>query len=140
MAMEVFETQKYFWTTYRKSDESYINAVNKWLTDNCEYDYTSENNGAEHCAIGPIRYKMAVCSGFAEFFDEMLTYAGIPSMTITGTGNGGAHGWNMVYFNDKYYYFDCTENVCLKTEDAFVWRSLAEVPHVAYDYMKEYLK
>lgn len=142
--MEIFKAQKYYWTTYKTPTEI-VNAVNKYLTDNCVYDYDTYRNtplatADSHCSIGVIRNQKAVCQGFAEYFEEMLSYSGIPVKTITGIGNGGLHGWNLVYLDGKHYYFDCTNNVSYKDENAFAWRSLAEFPHTAEEYYNKFLK
>ena len=59
---------------------------------------------------------------------------------ILGIGNGDSHAWNLVYLDGNYYYFDCTQNASFQDENSFVWRSLAEVPHIADEEYIKYLK
>lgn len=50
----------------------------------------------------------AVCQGYSSMLYNMMLRAGIDCRVITGTANGGAHAWNIVKIDDKYYNVDVT--------------------------------
>ena len=41
-------------------------------------------------------------------FYRLCKEAGLSVRIISGTGNGGAHAWNIVRIGSKYYNVDCT--------------------------------
>ena len=45
-----------------------------------------------------------MCEGYAEAFKLLCDKEGIPCITVMGTGNGGAHKWNMVQMEDNEWY------------------------------------
>ena len=63
-----------------------------------------------HNAYGALVDGVAVCEGYAEALQYLLHRAGICSYVVTGTGNGGAHAWNMVRIDGAYYHVDLTWN------------------------------
>lgn len=61
-------------------------------------------------------------------FYRLCKEAGLSVRIISGTGNGGAHAWNIVRIGSKYYNVDCTwdgqgaatyNNFLLKSEADF---------------------
>ena len=52
--------------------------------------------------------KTAVCQGYAGLLYRLCLEMGISCRMITGTGNGGAHAWNIVALDGKYYNADST--------------------------------
>ncbi len=52
--------------------------------------------------------KVAVCGGFSNLYKAMLNSIGIPSVLISGNTPYGAHIWNAVYADDKWFYSDAT--------------------------------
>ncbi len=53
-------------------------------------------------------YKVAVCGGFSNLYKAMLNLADIPSVVVTGDTSAGAHAWNLVYADGKWFYSDST--------------------------------
>ncbi|MDO4515442.1 MAG: hypothetical protein Q4B72_15590, partial [Lachnospiraceae bacterium] len=50
----------------------------------------------------------AVCQGYALLLYRMMLEANVDSRLIPGTGNGEAHGWNIVKLDGQYYNVDST--------------------------------
>ncbi len=67
-----------------------------------------------HNSYGAIVEGRAVCEGYAEAFQYLLEREGIHSFIVTGygysDGSFGAHEWNYVRIDGKYYHVDLTWN------------------------------
>ncbi len=59
-------------------------------------------------AEGALINKLAVCEGYSEAFLLLCWTTGIDARIIEGTGNGGAHEWNVVKIDGKWYQIDVT--------------------------------
>ncbi|MCM1081985.1 MAG: DUF4214 domain-containing protein [Clostridium sp.] len=95
-----------------------------YITDNVVYDYDAYDAALEYgkskdrqilepymtawSAYGALNNKTCVCQGYANLFYRMTFEAGVPSKIIAGTGNGGAHAWNIVSLDGQYYNVDST--------------------------------
>ena len=108
--------------------------IYKYICDNVDYDYTSSGT-LKHTAYAAMCNKTAVCQGYALLFYRMCKEAGLSVRYITGTGNGGAHAWNIVKIGDYYYNLDVTwdgqdsttrSNYFLKSEVDFTNHSRAD--------------
>ena len=69
---------------------------------------TYEDGDNAHDIYGALVEGKAVCEGYAEAYQYLLREAGIQSYVVTGTANGGAHAWNYVRLDGKYYQVDLT--------------------------------
>ncbi len=92
-----------------------VRAIHDWLVKNVNYDYDTANNisgatggEAPFTAEGSLINKKAVCEGYSEGFLLLCWTAGIEARLIEGTGNGGAHEWNVVKVGGKWYQMDVT--------------------------------
>ncbi len=85
-----------------------LKSIHDYLADNLVYDYSiSEPNIYD--IYGALVNGVCVCEGYAEAFKLLCDREGIPCITVIGTGNGGAHKWNMVLMEDgKWYTLDAT--------------------------------
>ena len=108
--------------------------IYNYICDNVDYDYTSSGT-LKHTAYAAMCNKTAVCQGYALLFYRMCKEAGLSVRYITGTGNGGAHAWNIVKIGDYYYNLDVTwdgqdsttrSNYFLKSEVDFTNHSRAD--------------
>ena len=69
-----------------------------------------------HNAYGALVEGKAVCEGYAEVFQDMLSRVGIEGFLAVGssinpgTGSPEGHEWNYVKINGKYYHVDLTWN------------------------------
>lgn len=66
-------------------------------------------------------YRKSVCEGFALAFANVLNRLGIPCGIVTGysslDGTFGAHAWNIVELDRKYYHLDVTWDICTKEKE-----------------------
>ncbi|MBR2454963.1 MAG: hypothetical protein IKB36_02785 [Clostridia bacterium] len=87
-----------------------LKSINDYLANNLVYDDTlSEPNIYD--VYGALINGLCVCEGYAEAFKLLCDREGIPCITVVGTGNGGAHKWNMVLMEDgEWYTLDSTWN------------------------------
>ena len=79
--------------------------LHDYLVNNVKYvNGTSNTNNA----YGALVNGQAVCEGYADAFQYLLTQAGISSCVVTGTSKGEGHAWNLVKIDGEYYYVDVT--------------------------------
>ncbi len=94
------------------TDAKKIKAIHDYMVLNCAYDISSYSSGnipqASFSPVGVLLKKKAVCQGYAETFQLFMDALGISCKTVTGTGNGGGHAWNMVKVNKQWYHIDVT--------------------------------
>ncbi len=95
------------------TDQEKILYVYHWMGENNTYDnlftYLSKNQSIYNVFIK----KNAVCAGFAKASQLIFQKIGIESYVIQGYSNS-EHMWNVVKYEDKYYYFDSTIAVSIK--------------------------
>ncbi len=89
------------------TDYEKITKVYDYICNNITYDYTSIGT-LKHTAYAALINKKAVCQGYAALFYRLALENNIDVRLIPGLGNGGAHGWNIVKIEDKYYNVDAT--------------------------------
>lgn len=93
-----------------KSDYEKIRIIHDYICDHVDYDYTY----SKYSAYDALCTGTAVCQGYAILFYRMCKDAGLSVRIISGIGNGGNHGWNIVRIGQnaretgKYYNVDCT--------------------------------
>ncbi|GFN33221.1 transglutaminase domain-containing protein [Paenibacillus xylaniclasticus] len=86
------------------------------LTEHVTYDYPLyEGTGGDplgYTSKGALANGLAVCQGYAEAFQLLLTKIGIENKTISGYGTNGSrpepHMWNLVKLGGLYYHVDTT--------------------------------
>ncbi len=85
-----------------------LKSIHDYLANNIVYDDTiAEPNIFD--SYGALVNGVCVCEGYAEAFKLLCDREGIPCITVIGTGNGGAHKWNMVQMEDgDWYTIDAT--------------------------------
>lgn len=100
-----------------KSDYEKVRAIHDYICDTVDYDNKNLNDKEytlKFTAYAALCTGKAVCQGYAIAFYRMCKEAGLPVRVIAGTGNGGAHAWNIVKIADNtkaagsYYNIDCT--------------------------------
>lgn len=82
-----------------------------YITEHVTYDYANLENDAyflKYSAYAALMNGTSVCQGYAMLFFRMATQAGLSVRMVTGLGNGGGHGWNIVQIGDSYYHLDAT--------------------------------
>ena len=93
---------------YGISRHEKFKSIHDYLANNIVYDDTvSEANIFD--IYGALINGVCVCEGYAEAFKLLCDREGLPCLTVVGTGDGGAHKWNMVQMEDgEWYTLDAT--------------------------------
>ena len=89
------------------SEAKKIIKIHDYICNHVEYAYNSTEEQI-YTAYGALCTGKAVCQGYAVLFYRLCKEAGLSVRIISGTGNGGAHAWNIVRIGSKYYNVDCT--------------------------------
>ena len=109
------------------SEAKKIIKIHDYICNHVDYAYNSKEE-QRYTAYGALCTGKAVCQGYAVLFYRLCKEAGLSVRIISGTGNGGAHAWNIVRIGSKYYNVDCTwdgqntatyNNFLLKSEADF---------------------
>lgn len=91
--------------------EEAVKAINQYLCNTVEYDDSLE----KHYAIDAYNGS-AVCSGYAQAFQLMCLYCGIPAKYMHGVTlpDNIQHAWNATQTNGRWTYTDvCSNDGCL---------------------------
>ena len=89
------------------SEAKKIIKIHDYICNHVDYAYNSKEEQI-YTAYGALCTGKAVCQGYAVLFYRLCKEAGLSVRIISGTGNGGAHAWNIVRIGSKYYNVDCT--------------------------------
>ena len=89
------------------SEAKKITKIHDYICNHVDYAYNSKEEQI-YTAYGALCTGKAVCQGYAVLFYRLCKEAGLSVRIISGTGNGGAHAWNIVRIGSKYYNVDCT--------------------------------
>lgn len=88
-----------------------IRTVYDYICRNVAYDYANLGNASytlQYTAYAALKNKTAVCGGYSSLFYRIMLELGIDARVITGTCSEGAHAWNIVKLEGKYYDLDST--------------------------------
>lgn len=88
-------------------------AIYNYITNNIIYDdrYYSAPETLPYesrTAYGALYDQLAVCGGFAWAVNLLTNELGIPCYNVSGVALGGDHIWNIIKYQDDFYYFDPT--------------------------------
>lgn len=86
------------------SDEDKAKAIHDWVVLNVAYDTSL----TRHSIYDALFDGLAVCEGYALLVFKMLDTCDIPVRIVYGSGNGGAHAWNLVYLCSAWFHVDAT--------------------------------
>ena len=146
------------WDIENLTDYQKIQEIYDYICANVKYDYENLNDTdykLKYTAYAALLNGTAVCQGYANLLYRMVLEAGIDARFISGLGNGGAHGWNIVGLNGLYYDVDSTWDAgqapdyyyFLKCEDNFIGHQRsdtyktddfnAEYPMASEDYVDQ---
>lgn len=113
-----FETDCFKDFTESTTNKDKIKHIHDYIVEKAEYAFDENNNPSTtsyaHNILGIVVEGKGVCESYAELFTYLLKKSGIPALTVSGLGftnedkHGGAHAWNYVYIDSKYYGFDVT--------------------------------
>ena len=90
-----------------KDDYQKAKKIYEWITKNIKYA-TSQDQNIGLRPYDVFKYKVAVCGGYSNLYKAMLNLAGIPAILVTGDTTAGAHAWNLVYADGKWFFSDST--------------------------------
>ena len=90
--------------TNQMSDYTRALVLHDWLIENADYDYTYTH----YDASGVLLYGAGVCDSYSRAYQMLCTAAGLECIYVTGYGNGGYHGWNLVKIDGQWYHVDTT--------------------------------
>ena len=96
---------------YSASDYNKVRGIYDYICANIVYDYDNLNDSnytLKHTAYAALINKKAVCQGYALLFYRLSLSLGVDCRLVSGIGNGGPHGWNIVKLGDLYYCLDST--------------------------------
>jgi len=108
------------------TDDNYlkVKSIHDWIVCNIPYDVSAYNSGENKIRQPDItlRYRMAVCGGYATLFNYMTRKAGFECHYVSGYTKGRSkhsiqplgifvrHAWNCIKINDIWYLIDTTWN------------------------------
>ena len=90
-----------------KSDYEKAAWAYNWICTNIVYDYT----GSTITAYETFKSKKAICEGYSRLFELFAGELGLNTRYVRGladNGSWGAHAWNIVEFDGKWYQLDTT--------------------------------
>lgn len=95
------------------NDYHVVKRIHDWIVDSIAYEFVANVNLWEF--LGTQRTN---CTGYADLFREMASYAGIRADVVFGysrtylfpDGTQGNHAWNVVFINGKQYLVDTTHD------------------------------
>ncbi len=117
-------------------DYGKITGVYDYLCDNITYDYDNLYDNEyllKHTAYAALINKTSVCQGYALLFYRLMLELDVDARVIFGIGNGGAHAWNIVKLDDKYYNLDSTWDAGRNEYDWFLLGSDNFDDHISDD-------
>jgi hypothetical protein len=107
-------------TMSKTTDSAKVEAIYDWLTQHVSYDNDRRRHREGDTVLyqepyNVVRFKKAVCMGYAKTFREMCRLSDIESYVIEGWAKSGSgtldqegHAWNVVKINDNWYLADAT--------------------------------
>ena len=116
-----------------------ISTIYGWITKNVKYDHQNVNDtncSTLYSAYGALINWKTACQGYAVLAYRLLLESGIDNRVIAGTGNGGAHGWNIVKLNGAYYNIDATWDATYAQAGAAYTYFLRDQAHFA-DHIRD---
>lgn len=115
-------------------------AIHDLLLGECFYNDEVESTSEDwvpFSVYGAIVSGSAVCEGYSKAIQYLLSIFGIECNTISGTGNGNLHQWNVVKIDGKWYHLDATWN---DTTDDDIFYDYFNVSDEAISYDHEIAK
>lgn len=88
-----------------EKDADIYNKIFTWIVNNVKYNWADNN------PYPVFKDKQGVCQGYANLLNTMLHTQGIPVVNINGMLEPlGGHAWNYVYYNNRWWVSDPTNN------------------------------
>ena len=87
------------------SDFAKILKLHDWIVKNVAYGMSA--NTADF-AVGALANKRAVCAGYAQCYQFLLSQTGVDSIYIAAKTKKEPHAWNLVKYEGHWFHVDCT--------------------------------
>lgn len=123
-----------------KNDYEKVETIYDFICSNVAYDFDHLNDTSymqKFTAYAALIDKKAVCQGYAVLFYRLALEEGIDARVISGSGNGGAHAWNIVKIGTKYYNLDTTWDAGRSTYSYFLKGKRNFTDHIVDTYSAE---
>lgn len=115
------------------TDYEKLTTVYDWICDNVVYDYEhlpDPDYLTQYTAYGALIDGTSVCQGFSLLLYRLALEVGIDCRLITGIGitpeESGAHSWNILKLDGKYYNADATWDINYAENDDYVYYLINE--------------
>lgn len=102
-------------TIISREDDEYTRVlkIHDWICNNVQYGASDDTSDQD--IYGALIKRTTRCAGYAKLFTYLLDRADVNSEVISGVAVDESneripHAWNIVYIDDKPYYFDITWN------------------------------
>ena len=94
------------------SDYKKVLKIHDYICSKAKYEYNAVSTPSKYpeafSAYGALVKGKAVCQGYAAAFYRLCREVGLGVRTVTSDVNRGAHAWNIIELDTKYYFIDCT--------------------------------
>ncbi len=117
--------------TQNMSDKEKIKYVYNWIGANTTYDRLFTTDSKNQTIYNVFVNHNAVCAGFAKASQVIFQRIGIKSYIVEGNTTG-AHMWNIVYVDGKYYYYDSTVAACIPKDHSSYYDGLKQIKFSNY--------
>lgn len=106
----------------KTNDKEKFDAIYAWVASNIHYDwgsYYSSNGYGKPDIKSILKYRFAICLGYANLMDTLCKLSGIDNITVYGYAKDELfdvhdslyfdnHAWNAVKLDNKWYVYDAT--------------------------------
>lgn len=117
--------------TENMSDKEKVKYVYNWIGENTKYDTIFTTDSKNQTIYNVFVNHNAVCAGFAKASQVIFQRLGIKSYIVEGV-TSGAHMWNIIEINGKYYYYDSTVAACIPKNNSAYYDGLKQIKFSNY--------
>ena len=79
--------------------------LHDWIVKNVSYGMSKTYSDF---AVGALANRSAVCAGYAQCYQFLLSQVGVQSIYIAAKTTKEPHAWNLVKIDGHYFHVDCT--------------------------------
>ena len=79
--------------------------LHDWIVKNVSYGMSKTYSDF---AVGALANRSAVCAGYAQCYQFLLSQVGVQSIYIAANTTKEPHAWNLVKIDGHYFHVDCT--------------------------------
>ena len=103
----------------RDTDAEKVQAIYRWIIQNCEYDYDYYAFVQYFNVRKTLRTHKGVCYDFSNLFAVLCRNQNIPCYVVDGISykTAAQHTWNRVYYNNSWWDVDVTNDTTSTAND-----------------------